>query len=106
MRAQPSKRTPRVVQLFFLMCSLPLLFVFPYIASINNPNENVRTYMTIALVENRTLCVDEIVQRYGWVNDMARVPEKHGNGAHYFSVKAPAVSYAGVPIYWAFSKIA
>lgn len=86
-----------------MLCALPMLGVFPYLAAVNNPNENVRTYMTMALVEHGTLRIDEIVARFGWVNDMARVPQPDG-GAHYFSVKAPATSYAGVPGYFLFSK--
>ena len=46
-----------------------------------------------------------MVARYGWVNDMAAVPEPDGS-RHLFSVKAPAVSYAGVPFYWALMKVA
>lgn len=83
-----------------------MMTIFPYIGANNNPNENVRTYMTMALVEHHELTIDEVVNRFGWVNDMAKVPTKDKLSAHYFSVKAPAVSLAGVPAYWAFSKIA
>jgi hypothetical protein len=73
----------------------------------NNPNENVRTYMTMALVEDHSLRIDRIIKEYGWVNDMAKVPDKVDPAVnHLFSVKAPAVSYAGVPFYWVFTKVA
>lgn len=85
---------------------LPFAFVFPYIGVVNNPNENVRTYMTMALVEEHTFRIDKIVERHGWVNDMAKAPDKRTGESHLYSVKAPAISYAGIPVYWAFTKIA
>ncbi len=102
------------VRIFFVLTFIIFTCSFPYIRAINNPNENVRIYMTMAIVEEGTVCLDKIVARYGWVNDMARVPAPSGNDPNgrtnrplrYFSVKAPAVSYAGVPIYWALTKIA
>jgi hypothetical protein len=94
------------VRVFFVLVALPLLGVSPYIGVVNNPNENVRTYMTMALVEDHTFKIDEVVRRFGWVNDMARVPGKGGEPDHVYSVKGPAVSYAGLPFYWAFRKIA
>ena len=100
-------RAPRCVAVFFALAFVVYTCVFPYIASVNNPNENVRTYMTMALVEHHTLRIDAIVERQGWTNDMARAPDpKKPEEFHLYSVKAPAVSYAGVPPYWAFTKIA
>ncbi|MEO7097324.1 MAG: hypothetical protein ABI175_28945, partial [Polyangiales bacterium] len=96
-----------VVRVFFLLAFVVFTTVFPYIQSINNPNENVRVFMTMSLVEKHTFVIDDIVARHGWTNDMAKVPDPKGTGeSHFFSVKAPAVSYAGVPFYWAFTKIA
>lgn len=100
------KTTDRAIRWFFVLVFFPMMTIFPYMGATNNPNENVRTYMTMALVEQHELKIDEVVRRFGWVNDMAKVPTKDGLSAHYFSVKAPAVSLAGVPAYWAFSKIA
>lgn len=110
-------KTTFAVRLFFALCVLPMFLVFPYWAQMNNPNENVRTYMTMGIVEHRTFCIDKLVERFGWTNDMARVPGPLGHPvtpeqaaafgiaeAHYFSVKAPATSYAGVPVYWLFSR--
>jgi hypothetical protein len=95
------------IRVFFALLAVVYLTVFPYMAHINNPNENVRTYMTMALVEDHTFCVDRIVERHGHTNDMALVPDpKSPIGGHRYSVKAPYVSYAGVPVYWAFTKIA
>ena len=33
------------------LCAFAYLYVFPYQAQLNNPNENVRFYMTAAIVE-------------------------------------------------------
>jgi hypothetical protein len=93
------------VRIFFVLAAFAFTCVYPYMSWVNNPNENVRTYMTMALVEEHTFKIDAIVGRYGWVNDMASVPEPEG-GRHLFSVKGPAVSLAGVPVYWAMTKIA
>jgi hypothetical protein len=98
-------RTPKVVWVFFALVALVFTGVYPFIGWVNNPNENVRTYMTMALVEEHTFKIDTIVGRYGWVNDMASVPEPDG-GRHLFSLKGPAVSLAGVPFYWAMTKLA
>lgn len=110
MLASPAAmRLPRAntkgVRAFFLLCALPYFFVFPYLGAVNNPNENVRTYMTMAIVEHGTFQVDDVVARFGWVNDMSRVPKPDGT-LKYYSLKGPANSYAGVPFYWAFRAAA
>jgi hypothetical protein len=94
------------VRVFFALLLVPFTCVFPYIAEINNPNENVRVYATMEIVEEHTFRIDTMASRYGWVNDMARMPDAKGDGGHLFSVKGPAVTYAGVPFYWAFYKLA
>lgn len=94
------------VRLVLALAFVAFTCSYPYIASVNNPNENVRVYMTMGLVEQHTFRIDVPVARHGWVNDMARVNDKVTGEAHHFSVKAPAISYAGVPVYWAFTKIA
>jgi hypothetical protein len=106
MKVRERLRERRWVCVFFVLVALPLLGISPYIGVINNPNENVRTYMTMALIEDHTFKIDDVVRRFGWVNDMAKVPGKDGQPDHHYSVKAPAVSYAGLPFYWAFRKIA
>ena len=95
-RWQPSRmKGPR--RLFFLLVFLPMLCVFPYVRTVNNPNEFVRVFTVMAMVENGTFRVDEQVGSYGWVNDMARVKGKDDGVDHYFMVKAPGIVYAGVP---------
>ena len=101
----PRASTPAFVKAFFALAFVVYVGVFPYVGVVNNPNENVRTFMTMALVEGHTFKIDAIVERHGWTNDMARAPDKKTGAFHLYSVKAPAVSYAGVPVYWAFTKI-
>src|SRR3984957_11230522 len=101
-----SPRVSRAVPVFFALLFVVYTCLFPYMARMNNPNENVRTYMTMALVEEHTVRIDKMVARYGWVNDMALVPDKKTGEAHRASVKGPAISYLGLPFYWAFWKLA
>src|SRR5580692_2756337 len=106
MKVRESRRDRRWIRAFFILVALPFLGVSPYIGAVNNPNENVRTYMTMAIVEDHTFQVDNVVQHFAWCNDMAKVPGKDGAPDRRYSVKAPAVSYLGIPFYWAFRKIA
>ena len=80
--------------------------VYPVQAWVANPNENVRVYTTMALVEQHTLRIDEMVARHGPVIDAARVVDPATGEAHDLSVKAPATSFAGVPVYWMMTKVA
>ena len=68
-------------------------YPFPYHHEVNNPNENVRFYMTAALVEEGTYRIDSMRERWGWSNDAATYD------GHFFSVKAPGTSFLGVPGY-------
>ncbi len=75
------------------LCAFAYVYVFPYQSTLNNPNENVRFYMTAALVESRSYAIDAQRERWGWVNDAAV------HGGHVYSVKAPGTSFLGVPGY-------
>ena len=92
-------------RLFFLFVFLPMLCVFPYLRAVNNPNEFTRVFTAMAIVEKHTFEIDEQVQMYGWINDMAKVPSKKDGVPHYFMVKAPGAVYLGVPGYFLFSKV-
>ena len=89
---------------FFLLVFIPMMCVFPYLRATNNPNEYARVFTVMAIVEQGTFTVDDQIERWGWVNDMAHVKGKDGR-LHYFMVKGPGVVYAGVPGYFVFSKI-
>lgn len=99
------RRGEGIVRLFFVLVFVPMFLVFPYQREINNPNEFTRVFTTMMLVEKGTFRIDEPVQMWGWVNDMARAPGLDDKLPHYTMVKAPAAAYAGVPAYFVFSKI-
>ncbi|MFW5925537.1 MAG: hypothetical protein ACOC9O_00660 [Myxococcota bacterium] len=82
------------------LCAAAYLYVFPYFPRINNPNENVRFYMTAAIVEEGTYEIDTLRERWGWVNDAAV------RDGHHYSVKAPGTSFLGVPGYAAYHWLA
>lgn len=80
------------------ICMAAYLYPFPYQPEVNNPNENVRFFMTAAIVEEGTYALDAIRARWGWVNDAA-VYE-----GHVYSVKAPGTSLLGIPGYWIYRQ--
>lgn len=101
-----SKKDKLVVRAFFALLFVVFTCVSPYIATLNNPNENVRTYMVMAIVDFHTFRIDEVLLRHGYVNDMAKAPDPVTKQPHLYSIKAPAIGYMGVPVYWAFEKVA
>ena len=82
-----------------------MLCVFPYLRVVNNPNEFVRVFTVMSLVETGTFRIDEQVATFGWTNDMARVKGKDDGVDHYFMVKGPGAVYLGLPGYLVFSKV-
>jgi hypothetical protein len=94
-----SMRAERYEAWIFGLCAFAYVYVFPYQSSLNNPNENVRFYMTAALVDSHTYAIDAQRERWGYVNDAAV------HGGHIYSVKAPGTSFLGVPGYWLYSGV-
>jgi hypothetical protein len=80
--------------------AVAMLWTFPWQPEINNPNENVRVYMTAAIVEEGTYAIDGMRARWGWVNDAAVFEGKA------YSVKAPGTSLLGIPAYAVYHWIA
>jgi hypothetical protein len=88
------------------------LYVFPHYPQLNNPNENVRVYMTAALVEEGGYEISRFRARWGWTNDAACVDHapdgtlapcsgrtEREHHRRYYSVKAPLASWMAVPGY-------
>jgi len=70
-----------------------LVFFFAYswmFADISVPNERSRVYLAVSLVDCGRLDIDCAVDRYGAINDWARV------GDHYYTDKAPGSSFLAV----------
>lgn len=82
-----------------LLVAALYLWVFPYHAVVNNPNENVRVYMTVAVVDDHTFAINRVEGTWGYVND------KSVRDGRLYSSKAPGTSYVGVPFYWLLTKI-
>jgi hypothetical protein len=80
------------------ICAAAYLYPFPYHPQVNNPNENVRFFMTAAIVDDGTYAIDAVRGRWGWVNDAAI------HEGRVYSVKAPGTSLFGVPGYWLYRK--
>jgi hypothetical protein len=93
----PEAVSARAAQAVVLaLCAFAYVYVFPYQRTLNNPNENVRLYMTAALAESGTYMIDAQRMRWGWVNDAAV------HSGHIYSVKAPGTSILGVPAYFVY----
>jgi hypothetical protein len=71
----------------------------PYFERLNNPNENVRVYLTRAIVEHGTFAIDPIVEEWGYVNDKAT------RDGRLYAGKAPGTSFLAVPGWWVWHKI-
>lgn len=99
-------RGSRVTRAFFALAFVTYTCVFPYIGRVNNPNENIRSYMTMSLVDYHTFRIDKTYEVLGYVGDTATAPDKHTGELHLYSLKGPAMGLAGVPVYWLFEKIA
>lgn len=100
--------------LFGLVCAFAYLWLFNWSESTNNPNENVRIYMTRAMAEHGTYAIGHreivggrqvdsgpILEEWGYVNDKAlrcqdstqTAPKCTGN---LYAGKAPGLSFLGV----------
>ncbi len=97
----PRAKAPRAALItFFALLALPYALAFPYLGALNNPNETSRLYLTMALVDDATLRVEGPLRRYGWTNDLARVPDLDApGGAYHACAKGPALSYLAAPAY-------
>jgi len=67
--ARPVSRWTTAVSVAVL--ALLYLWVFPYHAVVGNPNENVRVYMTAAVVDDGTFAINRVEALWGYTNDKA-----------------------------------
>lgn len=85
---------PRWVAAWLIACiGVVWLAPAPYYNNLNNPNENVRVYMTRSIVEFGTFAIDPVVEEWGYVNDKATYEGR------LFPGKAPGSSLLAVPLY-------
>jgi len=100
MDAAPAPREhPLRRHLVWALVAFAYLSLAPYFPRLNNPNENVRVWMTRAIVEDGTLNIDATVRAWGFVDDKA------ASGGHLYSSKAPGTSFLGVPVLWAQTRL-
>mgnify|MGYP001274099567 CR=1 FL=1 len=59
------------------------------------PNERSRVYLSVALIDQGTVHIDESLRRFGYTFDLAT----HGN--HFYTDKAPGSSFLGALVYGA-----
>jgi len=85
--------------LVWVLVSAAYLAVAPYFPRINNPNENVRIWMTRAIALDHTLAIDHVTAEWGYVDDKAVAR------GHLYSSKAPGTSLLGVPVLWLQAKV-
>jgi hypothetical protein len=83
----------------FIAVAACYVYSFPYFERLNNPNENVRIWMTRAIVEHGELNLGRVTAEWGWVNDKAV------SGTREYSGKAPGTSFLGVPVLFVQTKL-
>jgi hypothetical protein len=69
------------------------LWAFPYFRGIRHANELPRIYLVQAMVDEGSFAIDRGVARDGVTADLSR------RAGHYYSNKAPGMSFLGVPPY-------
>lgn len=83
----------------WLVAVLAAVYVFPFFPQIHNPNEEVRVFLTRAIVEHGTIQLNPVEAEWGYVNDKARVDDRTYAG------KAPGASLLGVPVLWVQTRL-
>ena len=86
--SRPLRRPALLLALF-----VALTFSSPYFPKLGNPNEGVRVYMVKALVDDGTFAINDVVQRWGYVDDKSVVDGK------LYSSKAPLSALLGAAAY-------
>jgi hypothetical protein len=71
---------------FFAALTVATLWAAPLHLPLNNPNEGVRVFAAAALVEHGTFAIDDVVKRWGYIDDKAK------RGGRLYSSKAPLPS--------------
>ena len=77
--------------------ALLYLWVFPYHAVVGNPNENVRVYMTAAIVDDGTFAINRIEALWGYTNDKAMRDTPLAEAIERRHIAPDVLRAAGVP---------
>ena len=89
-RRQSTLRSALLTLLVALLLGYSSMF-----SGVSLPNERSRAYLSVAIVDHRTLTIDEPVRRFGSILDISRF------GGHLYSDKAPGSSLLGAGAYGA-----
>jgi hypothetical protein len=77
---------------------------FAWFPSLRSPNELTRVYLASALIEDRSVSIDQQIARNGRIFDVS-VREENGE-RHYYSDKAPGVALLAVPVLALYQAVA
>jgi hypothetical protein len=77
--------------------ALLYLWVFPYHAVVGNPNENVRVYMTAAVVDDGTFAINRVEALWGYTNDKAMRDTPLAEAIERRHIAPDVLRAAGVP---------
>lgn len=107
-----------------LLVTALYLLAFPYHPKLRSPNELCRLWQSRALVDFGALSINGVMQQRGPVGDLsctATVRDANGErllpcvgpeaprqgvlAVHYYPSKAPFLSFAAAPVYWALKKV-
>jgi len=77
--------------------ALLYLWVFPYHAVVGNPNENVRVYMTAAVVDDGTFAINRLEALWGYTNDKAMRDTALAEAIERRHISFDVLRAAGVP---------
>jgi len=93
-RGRRNALVPVRKHLIWLLVLVAYVYPFPYFQRLNNPNENVRVWMTRALVDYHEIDLTRVTRDWGFVDDKATTRD-----GRLVSSKAPGTSFLGVPVY-------
>jgi hypothetical protein len=89
----PAERSAFVILGAFLFVTITTLNLFPRIP---NPNEFSRYELVVSMAERRTFSIDEELAT------LAVHEDRSSFGGHFYSNKAPGLSFAALPFYFLF----
>ena len=89
------RRTREALLCGLVLCQVAYSWMY---SAISVPNERTRAYLTVAIVDHASVAIDAPLARFGSVYDLAKF------GRHYYTDKAPGVSFMAVPVY-AFARL-
>lgn len=85
-----------MLSLLLFFCAV---FVLHQFSDAPNPNEYSRLYQLRAVVEEHTLAIDSMIERYGHLQDKSYY--RH----HFYSDKSFGMTFLSIPFYWTYYRL-